>query len=70
MRKRPGQCTAQVFSQPSLAELQRPLGRVRLAGSDLADGWGGFIDGAIESGLKAARSILTTSHPAAARTAH
>lgn len=53
----------------SLAELQRPLGRVRLAGSDLADGWGGFIDGAIESGLKVARNILTTPHPAAARIA-
>ena len=58
------------FLTSSLAELQRPFGRVRLAGSDLADGWGGFIDGAIESGLKAARNILTTSHPAAARIAH
>jgi monoamine oxidase len=28
-------------------------GRVVLAGSDLADGWAGFIDGAIESGLRA-----------------
>jgi monoamine oxidase len=35
------------------AELQRPEGRVVLAGSDLADGWAGFIDGAIESGLRA-----------------
>ena len=57
------------FLTSSLAELQRPFGRIRLAGSDLADGWGGFIDGAIESGLKVARSILTTSHPAAARIA-
>lgn len=39
----------------SLAELQRPEGRIRLAGSDFANGWGGFIDGAIESGLDAAR---------------
>ena len=38
-----------------LAELQRPEGRIRLAGSDFANGWGGFIDGAIESGLDAAR---------------
>jgi monoamine oxidase len=37
------------------AEMQQPQGRVLLAGSDLADGWAGFIDGAIESGLKAAR---------------
>lgn len=46
----------------SLPALQRPLGRVRLAGSDIADGWGGFIDGAIDSGMKAARAILTTPH--------
>ncbi len=41
----------------SLAELQRPEGRIRLAGSDFADGWGGFIDGAIESGLTASRAV-------------
>lgn len=35
------------------AEMGRPEGRLRLAGSDLADGWAGFIDGAIESGLRA-----------------
>jgi monoamine oxidase len=32
---------------------------VRLAGSDYAQGWAGFIDGAIESGMQAARQILT-----------
>ena len=42
-----------------LAELQRPEGRVVLAGADIADGWSGFIDGAIESGLTAARVIRT-----------
>lgn len=41
----------------SLAELQRPEGRIRIAGSDIANGWGGFIDGAIESGLSAARTV-------------
>ncbi|NKX52342.1 FAD-dependent oxidoreductase, partial [Arthrobacter deserti] len=40
----------------SLAELQRPEGRIHLAGSDFANGWGGFIDGATESGLTAART--------------
>jgi pseudooxynicotine oxidase len=35
------------------AEMRRPEGRVLLAGSDLANGWSGFIDGAIESGLEA-----------------
>jgi monoamine oxidase len=35
------------------AEMRRPEPGVLLAGSDLADGWAGFIDGAIESGLRA-----------------
>jgi monoamine oxidase len=35
-------------------EMRRPEGRVALAGSDIADGWSGFIDGAIESGFRAA----------------
>jgi len=43
----------------SLAALQQPLGRIHFAGSDIADGWGGFIDGAIESGMTAARRILS-----------
>jgi monoamine oxidase len=34
-------------------EMRRPEGRVVLAGSDIANGWAGFIDGAIESGLRA-----------------
>jgi monoamine oxidase len=40
-----------------LSELQRPEGRVFLAGSDLANGWNGFIDGAVESGLTVARAV-------------
>jgi monoamine oxidase len=43
----------------SLAELQRPEGRVALAGSDYANGWAGFIDGAIESGMRAGRDVHT-----------
>jgi monoamine oxidase len=35
------------------AEMQRPEGSVLLAGSDFANGWAGFMDGAIESGLRA-----------------
>jgi monoamine oxidase len=35
------------------AAMRRPEGNVMLAGSDLANGWAGFIDGAIESGLHA-----------------
>jgi pseudooxynicotine dehydrogenase len=36
------------------AAMRRPEGRVVFAGSDLANGWSGFIDGAIESGLRGA----------------
>ena len=38
----------------SLEELQRPEGNLFFAGSDIASGWRGFIDGAIESGAVAA----------------
>ena len=34
------------------AEMRRAEGRILLAGSDIANGWSGFIDGAIESGLE------------------
>jgi monoamine oxidase len=37
------------------AEMGRPEGRLVLAGGDIADGWAGFMDGAIESGLRAGR---------------
>jgi monoamine oxidase len=40
------------------AEMQRPQGAVILAGSDLANGWAGFMDGAIESGLRAGATAL------------
>lgn len=49
---RPGQAMAY------LKELQRPEGRLFLAGSDVASGWHGFIDGAIESGLAVARKVV------------
>lgn len=51
-----------------LAEIQRAEGRVHFAGSDTASGWNGFIDGAIETGLRAAHEIsmdTTTAQPAA-----
>jgi monoamine oxidase len=37
-------------------------GRVRLAGSDYAEGWAGFIDGAIESGKRVAVQTLADLH--------
>jgi pseudooxynicotine dehydrogenase len=43
------------------APMQRPEGRVLFAGSDLANGWAGFIDGAIESGLRAGARAAGTS---------
>lgn len=49
---RPGQMTRY------LRELQRPEGRVFYAGGDNAKGCRGFIDGAIESGLRASREAL------------
>jgi pseudooxynicotine oxidase len=40
-----------------LTACQQPDGRVFLAGSDIASGWNGNIDGAIESGISAARRV-------------
>ncbi|GAA5983795.1 hypothetical protein JCM10908_005930 [Rhodotorula pacifica] len=38
-------------------ELQKPHGNIEFASADWADGWKGFIDGAIEQGTKAAFSL-------------
>jgi monoamine oxidase len=50
------------------AEARRPEGRIVFAGSDIANGWSGFIDGAIESGFRGAALALDamTSHRRAA----
>ena len=40
-----------------LTELQRPEGNIYFAGSDIASGWRGFIDGAIESGIHTALRV-------------
>ncbi|KAF7554874.1 hypothetical protein G7Z17_g2595 [Cylindrodendrum hubeiense] len=40
-----------------LKELQKPDGRVFFASADWADGWRGFIDGAIERGTIAGREV-------------
>ena len=53
---RPGQLTG------ALRALQEPERRVILAGSDVASGWNGFIDGAIESGFRAARTAHRVLH--------
>lgn len=46
------------YLSTGLPAMRAGHGRVVFAGSDVADGWGGFIDGAIESGLAAARDLL------------
>ena len=46
------------FLTKALAAFHDPHGPLLFAGSDYAKGWGGFIDGAIESGLEAALTIL------------
>jgi monoamine oxidase len=43
------------------AAMQRPEGRVLFAGSDIANGWSGFIDGAIESGLRTGARVASMS---------
>ncbi|WP_127469391.1 FAD-dependent oxidoreductase [Streptomyces sp. B27] len=46
--RRPGQLMAQ------LPAIQRPHGRLTFATSDIASGWVGFVEGAIEAGFRAA----------------
>lgn len=52
---RPGQFTR------DLKALQQPQGVLHFATTDNANLWGGFIDGAIESGLRTARNIKAGS---------
>ena len=40
-----------------LPQLERREGRVAFAGGDFARGWGSYMDGAIETGLRASREI-------------
>ncbi len=53
---RPGQLT-----DGMVEALQAREGRVHFAGDATADGWNGFIDGAIESGLRAAREVMEST---------
>ncbi len=54
MVHRPGQLTR------DLLDLQLPDGVIHFAGTDTASLWGGFVDGAIESGLREARRVAFT----------
>jgi monoamine oxidase len=53
---RPGQLTR------SVPAARMPEGRLVFAGADLARGWTGFVDGAIESGLTAAIAVRQALH--------
>ena len=41
---------------PALAE---PVGRIHWAGAETASEWNGYMDGAVESGERAAREVLS-----------
>ena len=45
------------------AAMQEPEGRVILASADWANGWAGFVDGALESGKRAGRWAAAISGP-------
>ena len=47
------------FLSNYLDAMQAAHGLVLLSGSDIANGWSGFIDGAIESGMGAAREAAS-----------
>ncbi|MFJ8313923.1 MULTISPECIES: flavin monoamine oxidase family protein [unclassified Streptomyces] len=50
------------------SSIQKPQGRLSFATSDIANGWSGYIDGAIESGITAAgqaAALLAGRHSAA-----
>lgn len=60
--QRPRQLTRYFAAQ------QRSEGALHFAGSDYANVWAGFIDGAIESGLRVAREVRTELHATSRRT--
>jgi monoamine oxidase len=45
------------------AAMREPERGLVFAGSDFADGWSGYVDGAIESGLRAARQVQALLRP-------
>jgi pseudooxynicotine dehydrogenase len=45
------------------AAMRGPENGLVFAGSDLADGWSGFVDGAIESGLRASHQVQALLRP-------
>lgn len=58
------------YLSTGLPAMRAGHGRIVFAGSDVADGWGGFIDGAIESGTAAARDVLNRTSRTGASSLH
>jgi monoamine oxidase len=50
------------FRSKYLEELRAPHGCIHFASADWADGWGGFVDGAIEQGARVARRVIETAN--------
>lgn len=50
------------------AALRAPVGRIHWAGAETATVWNGYMDGAVQSGERAADDVLDALGPAAART--
>lgn len=44
-------------------EIREPSGRVHWAGTETAEKWSGYIDGAISSGKRAAAEVRTRERP-------
>ncbi|MER5794519.1 FAD-dependent oxidoreductase [Streptomyces sp. NPDC001980] len=61
--RRPSQLTGQ------LPAIQQPQGRLSFASGDIATGWVGFVEGAIESGLRAAQQVLKVTGSTLSRAA-
>lgn len=51
-------CWGPGYTFEFLQELQKRDGRVFFASADWADGWRGFVDGAIEQGQQAAQNVM------------
>lgn len=62
-------CWGPGYATSYLEELQRPEKRIVFASADWADGWRGFVDGAIEQGQQAAQNVcaLLESDPKSLR---
>jgi len=56
-------CFGPNYTSTYLQELQKPHGKVFFASADTADGWRGFVDGAVERGSRAAGDVARLLRP-------